>query len=207
MTGKPLKFSSQRILRQSVVRGEKCLAVLDPECYFSHHPNSHFNYPPNHCKEGSFWLGVFPASQCVTGFGFNTSAYPNTPDEFQPTSVPVQPLSPSCPSSSVAPGESENHRHSPSPKERRNAGTVHFRWNSRGGPTSFSVTSLEFRKLWAAVKVKSKGLRMAKHGDVVLFRSLFLVLEFLRLLEWHRLFEKLLCADFCDIWMKSNCGT
>lgn len=59
MRGKPLKFGSQRILRQSVVRGEKCLAVLDTGEFFSHHPNSHFNYPPKHCKEKAFDLVCF----------------------------------------------------------------------------------------------------------------------------------------------------
>ena len=84
--GEPLKFSSQRILRQSVVRGKKCLAVsarhhhIDPGgfCYII--PTlTQIDFCAKcfgHCKEGSFWLGVFPASQCVTVFGFNTSAYP-----------------------------------------------------------------------------------------------------------------------------------
>ncbi len=201
--GEPLKFSSQRILRQSVVRGKKCLAVsarhhhIDPGgfCYII--PTlTQIDFCAKcfgHCKEGSFWRGVFPASQCVTVFGFNTSAYPAwwISAHFCPCSTSVSRLSIKlCCTWGI--------RESPAQPDTRNG----FSWNSRGA--SFSVTSLEFRKLWAAVKVKSKGLRMSSQlGETwrfFLFLSFFRLLEFLRLLEWPSLCKKLLCADFCGTY-------
>ena len=59
MRGKPLKFSSQRILRQSVVRGEKCLAVLDPGEFFRIIRTLTSTIPPITAKKEAFDLVCF----------------------------------------------------------------------------------------------------------------------------------------------------
>ena len=150
---------------------------------FSHHPNSHFNYPPNHCKEKGFDLVCFQQASVSLCLVLTLPPIPTRLMNFSPLLSLFNLCLQVVHQALLHLG---NQRITGTARVPRNGGTQErsiFVGIHGGGPTSFSVTSLEFRKLWAAVKVKSKGLRMAKHGDVVLFRSLFLVLEFLRLLE------------------------
>ena len=84
MRGKPLKFSSQRILRQSVVRGEKCLAVLDPGEFFRIIPTLTSTIPPITAKKEAFDLVCFQQASVSLGLVLTLPPIPTRLMNFSP---------------------------------------------------------------------------------------------------------------------------